>query len=649
MSDTTTDAEPDSAAPAAAAPAADERLAYRGVFARLLVRPEIGAAIAAMAIWVFFWAVSGSFGVTGGTASILDVAATLGIMAVAVSMLMIGGEFDLSSGAATGALGIITLLLVRDVTGEMGGAGLSLWLALPISLALALGLGWFNGTMVNRTSLPSFIVTLGSFFILKGAKLGFAKLIVDQIQVGKMDDLEIFAAERGGDRGYGFFQTVFAAEWERNLRTWEARDVVYTIGTLAGLTLIAMAIYELRFARKEKANPTGLAMFAAGIVGGIVGVLYLHNTDGVGGNTVGAIIIGASFLVGFLGLAMWRYESLTERGGSSLSTAALRPLALGIGSLVLAVIFASALDAQNAENVTFLVTEQGLRAILFVALGAAGAVWLLMAANRAGQTSQLMRSAILMLTAVATVLMAFFIRSESGSPKFRTEVFSVMLAVGALMATWAIVTYLFKERRFADAGADALGNRLAVLGGALFVLGVVVRLLFTVQDELDAGISPAKFSVRILWFLLFAGVATWVLGRTQFGSWVFAVGGNKEASRQIGVPAARTKTQLFMVVSFAAWLVGTLLAFRLNTIQASTGDGEEFEYIIAAVVGGTALTGGYGSTLGAAIGAIIMAMSVQGIPFARWNSDWRFVFLGGILLVAVIANNFIRSKAEATR
>ncbi len=636
-------------AAAAAAARGDERLAYRGVFARMLVRPEIGAAIAAAAVWVFFWAVSGSFGVTGGTASILDVAATLGIMAVAVSMLMIGGEFDLSSGAATGALGIITLLMVRDVTGDMGGAGLSLWVALPLSLVLALGLGWFNGTMVNRTSLPSFIVTLGSFFILKGAKLGFAKLLVDQIQVGKMDDLQIFADDRGGDGGYGLFQTIFAAEWERNLRTWEARDLVYTVACLAGLTLLALALYELRFKRKESMNPLGLIGLLAGIAGGVVGVFILHGTDSVGGNTLASAVIGVSFLVGFGGLAVWRYEPLTERGGIEFTMPVVRALGFGIASLVLAVLSASILDPDNAENVTFLVTEQGLRAILFVTLGAAGAVWLLMAAHRAGSTSQLMRSLVLFATAAATMGFAFFIRSESATPKFRTEVFSVMLAIAALMATWAIVTALFGERRHRDPLSDKLGNRMIIVGVALFLIGVTVRLLFTVQFELDAGISPAKFSVRILWFFLFAGLATWVLGRTQFGSWVFAVGGNKEAARQIGVPAARTKTQLFMLVSFAAWLVGTLLAFRLNTIQASTGDGEEFEYIIAAVVGGTALTGGYGSTLGAAIGAIIMAMSVQGIPFSRWNSDWRFVFLGGILLVAVIANNFIRSKAEATR
>jgi len=141
----------------------------------------------------------------------------------------------------------------------------------------------------------------------------------------------------------------------------------------------------------------------------------------------------------------------------------------------------------------------------------------------------------------------------------------------------------------------------------------------------------------------------WRIAKTRFGSWTFAVGGNKEASRQVGVPAARTKTQLFMIVSGAAWLVGMLLAFRLNSLQAGAGDGEEFEYIIAAVVGGTMLTGGYGTALGASFGAAIMAMSLVGIQAARWNTDWRFVFLGVILLLAVIANRFIRDKADAAR
>jgi len=183
----------------------------------------------------------------------------------------------------------------------------------------------------------------------------------------------------------------------------------------------------------------------------------------------------------------------------------------------------------------------------------------------------------------------------------------------------------------------------------LGVIGLIVKLLFTTPDEIEAGVAPAQFSMRNVWFIVFTVVMVWILGNTRFGSWTFAVGGNKEASRQVGVPAARTKTQLFMLVSGAAWLVGMLLAFRLNTIQASTGDGLEFQFIIAAVVGGTLLSGGYGTALGGALGAVIIAMATLGIPFARWNSDWRFMFLGVILLLAVIANRSIRTRAEAMR
>ena len=189
------------AEPAAVTPDdADERLAYRGVFQRLFIRPEIGAMIGAVGIWVFFWAVAIPFGTANGTAGILDVAATLGIMAVAVSMLMIGGEFDLSSGANTGAMGILMILLVKE-TGDLGGAGLSLWLAIPISFLVAMGIGYFNGWMVEKTALPSFIITLATFFVLRGAKLGFSKLIVDQIQVGRTDE----------GQGYDFWRPIFAA------------------------------------------------------------------------------------------------------------------------------------------------------------------------------------------------------------------------------------------------------------------------------------------------------------------------------------------------------------------------------------------------------------------------------------------------------
>ena len=67
------------------------------------------------------------------------------------------------------------------------------------------------------------------------------------------------------------------------------------------------------------------------------------------------------------------------------------------------------------------------------------------------------------------------------------------------------------------------------------------------------------------------------------------------------------------------------------------------------MVGGTLLTGGYGTAFGGAVGACIMAIPLIGISSARWNSDWRFLLLGVILLLAVVANRFIRTKAEGIR
>ena len=113
--------------------AADERLNFRGPIQRLLTRPEIGALAGAAAVWTLFWLGGGNFGTAGATANFLDVSSTLGIMSVAVALLMIGGEFDLSSGSMTGATAIFVLLVTTQV-GELGGAGLGYHLAIPLSL-----------------------------------------------------------------------------------------------------------------------------------------------------------------------------------------------------------------------------------------------------------------------------------------------------------------------------------------------------------------------------------------------------------------------------------------------------------------------------------------------------------------------------------
>jgi simple sugar transport system permease protein len=111
----------------------------------------------------------------------------------------------------------------------------------------------------------------------------------------------------------------------------------------------------------------------------------------------------------------------------------------------------------------------------------------------------------------------------------------------------------------------------------------------------------------------------------------------------------KTKIILFVMASLAAGFVGIMLVLRLKGMQAGQGVGIEFFYIIAAAVGGTLLTGGKGSAIGAALGATIMGMAYIGIPYALWDSDLTFTFLGLILFAAVLINSFVGKRGMKGR
>jgi simple sugar transport system permease protein len=148
-----------------------------------------------------------------------------------------------------------------------------------------------------------------------------------------------------------------------------------------------------------------------------------------------------------------------------------------------------------------------------------------------------------------------------------------------------------------------------------------------------------------MWILLVA-VASWVLLRTKVGNWIFAVGGDENAARAVGVPVKATKIGLFMAVGFCAWILGMHNLFAFDAVQSGEGVGNEFLYIIAAVIGGCLLTGGYGSAVGGAIGAFIFGMANKGIVYAQWNPDWFKFFLGLMLLLATIVNLIVKRRAE---
>jgi simple sugar transport system permease protein len=162
-------------------------------------------------------------------------------------------------------------------------------------------------------------------------------------------------------------------------------------------------------------------------------------------------------------------------------------------------------------------------------------------------------------------------------------------------------------------------------------------------------LAPYNFQDPVLWWIAITLVATWVLTQTTFGNWIYAVGGDANAARAVGVPVARTKVILFMCTAMSAALVGIMVALRFKGIQSGQGVGQEFFFIIAAVVGGCLLTGGYGSAIGASIGALIIGFAQIGIIFANWDSNWYFTFLGVILFLAVGVNTLVRRRAASAR
>jgi simple sugar transport system permease protein len=154
------------------------------------------------------------------------------------------------------------------------------------------------------------------------------------------------------------------------------------------------------------------------------------------------------------------------------------------------------------------------------------------------------------------------------------------------------------------------------------------------------------FPVVILWAIGITALATWVLLRTRFGNWIFGAGGDPEAARNVGVPVNRVKMTLFVCTALGATLLAAIQVSDAGSADVLRGELKEFEAIAAAVIGGCLLTGGYGSAIGAFFGALLFGMVEQGIFFTGVDSDWFNVFLGSMILAAVLVNRYIRQRAQ---
>ena len=684
----------------------DERITHRGPMRRWLISPEIGALIGAVIVWTFFWGNGQTFGEADTTLNWLDVAAPTGIMAAAVALLMIGGEFDLSSGVMTGA----TAIQIGLVSRFFMGSGINIGWAIGSAFLAAAAVGWFNGFMVNRTGLPSFIVTLASFFTLRGVMLVISKRLVGKVQVDKITE----------QKGAKFFKGWIAHEWK--FTEFGIRDKVFLGLVFVGAAAFIYGLLEQSFIRRTALNPVGLGITVVGLVAAIAGFVGLLHTDGVGQNALFTVIAGVGVVLAIVGAGQTRWKGHARAAASgALPREASRRLLLGMGCIVLACLTPIPFDRRQSQAILSwtsdglrpviagiaaiigiglavrvalpelrekkkrtaaafgklgvfalysgglvmalticflqLTTVQALRAIGMLLLSGAGLTYMMLARGIAGKTSKRWQLIIGLLVAAAIVVLAFVVRADSGTVRFRTGMFGAMMIGAMVLTANTLVEFLMEKRDHADVHADRLGKRLQLGGFILAFIGLIIRLVWSnLTPEHAAKVKAAGGSVgqnvlreTVVWWLLVAAIGSYVLVKTRWGNWIFAVGGNKEAARAVGVPANQVKVGLFVCVSLCGCLAGTLIALRYGTVQANQGTGLEFEYIIAAVVGGCLLTGGYGSVIGAGLGSAIMAVSVVGVQTTKWNSDGRFAFLGGVLLLAVLVNNFTRKKAQEAR
>src|SRR5512133_3066341 len=154
----------------------DERLGEHARLAAILRRPGVGATVAALLVFLYFSFSTTAFALPGGASTWIFQSSGFAIMAVVVALLMIGGEFDLSAGAMTGTTGLITGIM-------MSHWHINVWVSILTSLVVALSIGFLNGVLVMKTGVPSFIVTLATFFVLRGVNLAGVKQVIHQVSV----------------------------------------------------------------------------------------------------------------------------------------------------------------------------------------------------------------------------------------------------------------------------------------------------------------------------------------------------------------------------------------------------------------------------------------------------------------------------------
>ena len=203
-----------------------------------------------------------------------------------------------------------------------------------------------------------------------------------------------------------------------------------------------------------------------------------------------------------------------------------------------------------------------------------------------------------------------------------------------------------------------LSSFIVTLGMSFFIRGLIFGatklIVSNVQQAHEAapwvkstlgGRIYLTFENSIYIAIVFALIISWIMYRTKYGNWIWAIGGDEQSARAAGVPVEKTTVALFTASGFGAAVLGVTSVALYGSAQVSAGQDKVFFTIIAVVIGGVLLTGGYGSPIGVIFGTITFAMVVTGVNTTDWGGDWSNLIIGILVLLAVLANNQYRKLA----
>ena len=234
------------------------------------------------------------------------------------------------------------------------------------------------------------------------------------------------------------------------------------------------------------------------------------------------------------------------------------------------------------------------------------------------------------LASILTLIIVLFIGYCNGIIVVKSGLPSFIITIGSLFVVRGITIAVSK-----------------IITGRTQVSGLEESNGYSMMSTIFSNsitISGTDFPISILWWLIFGIFGYLLLKHSQIGNWIFATGASKESAELMGIPVHNVRTSLFMLTAFCAWFVAITQITTFGGADVLRGEQKEFIAIIAVVIGGTLLTGGYGSIIGAMIGALIFGIVKQGIIFAGADADWFQVFMGVMLISAVLVNGLFRKN-----